>query len=38
LDARDLAVAETPLNYDAFPASCPWTLEQILDDYWPDAL
>jgi hypothetical protein len=38
LDARDLAVAETPLDYDAFPASCPWALEQILDDYWPEAL
>ena len=38
LDARDLAVAETPLDYDAFPANCPWTLEQIVDDYWPEAL
>jgi hypothetical protein len=38
LDARDLAVAETPLDYDAFPTSCPWTLQQILDDYWPATL
>jgi len=36
LDARDLAVAETPLDYDAFPADCPWTLEEILNDYWPE--
>lgn len=38
LDARDLAVAETPFDYDAFPAQCPWTLGQILDDYWPEAI
>ncbi len=37
-DARDLAVAETPFDYDAFPTSCPWTLEEMLDDYWPEAL
>ena len=37
-DARDLAVAETPLDYDAFPTSCPWTLEEMLEDYWPEAL
>jgi len=35
-DAVDLAVAETPLDYEAFPRTCPWNREQILDDYWPN--
>ncbi len=36
-DAVDLAVAETPFDYDAFPKSCPWDKEQILKNYWPTA-
>jgi len=36
-DAVDLAVAETPFDYDTFPKSCPWDEEQILKDYWPTA-
>lgn len=35
-DGIDLAVAETPLDYDAFPKTCPWTEYQILGDFWPD--
>jgi hypothetical protein len=31
----NLAVAETPLDYDAFPKACPWTEEQVLGDHWP---
>ena len=31
----NLAVAETPLDYDAFPAICPWSEAQILGEYWP---
>jgi hypothetical protein len=34
-DAVDLAVAETPLDYDAFPKGCPWGLDLILGDHWP---
>jgi hypothetical protein len=34
-DGVDLAVAETPLDYDAFPQTCPWSEQQILDDFWP---
>jgi len=33
----DLAVAETPLDYPAFPAHCHRSEEQILPDLWPDA-
>lgn len=36
-DAVDLAVAETPLDYDAFPDGCPWSRDQILGAYWPDS-
>jgi hypothetical protein len=36
-DALDLVVAETPLDYPALPQTCPWTEEQILGDFWPDA-
>ena len=32
----NLAVSETPLDYEAFPQNCPWTEAQILGDYWPD--
>jgi hypothetical protein len=35
-DALDLAVAETPLDYEAFPADCPWSVDEILADHWPD--
>jgi hypothetical protein len=34
-DGVDLAVAEPPLDYDSFPQSCPWSEQQILDDFWP---
>jgi hypothetical protein len=34
-DAVDLAVGETPLDYDAFPDACPWGAELILGDHWP---
>lgn len=35
--AVNKAVAETNLPESAFPAECPFTLEQTLDDhYWPD--
>jgi hypothetical protein len=30
--AREIGVEET-----LFPAVCPFTVEQILDDHWPDA-
>jgi hypothetical protein len=36
-DGLDLAVAETPLDYGAFPATCPWSVDEILGDHWPDA-
>ena len=36
LDAVDLAVAETPFDYDSFPDACPWNQKQVLTDYWPD--
>ena len=36
LDGVDLAVAETPLDYGAFPEHCPWTENQVLDDCWPE--
>ena len=36
-DALDLAVAETPFEYEHFPVICPWTIEQILTAYWPGA-
>lgn len=35
--ARRLARAETRLPLQTFPATCPWTLEQVLDDdFWPE--
>ncbi len=34
-DGLDLAVAETPLDYDAFPERCPWSVDEILSDHWP---
>ena len=35
-DGLDLAVAETPLDYDAFPSACPWSADEILGDCWPE--
>jgi hypothetical protein len=35
-DGLDLAVAETPLDYDAFPAHCPWLADDVIGDHWPD--
>jgi hypothetical protein len=34
-DGVDLAVAETPLDYDAFPPTCPWTPDEAIDEHWP---
>lgn len=34
-DAVDLAVAETPLDYDAFPERCPWDETQIRSAFLP---
>jgi len=32
------AVAETGLAKHVFPAQCPWTFEQVMDEhFWPDA-
>jgi len=37
-DARLDASDETGLPLATFPATCPWTLEQVLDaDFWPEA-
>jgi|GEM_PF-5127812 hypothetical protein len=34
--ARGNAYAETGLPEVTFPASCPWTFNQIMaDDFWP---
>jgi hypothetical protein len=36
-DARAIAAAETDLPLDDIPASCPYTVEQALDDgFWPE--
>jgi Domain of unknown function DUF29 len=35
--AQDLAVQETAMDYDTFPAECPYTIEQILEEtFLPD--
>jgi hypothetical protein len=35
--ARERAVAETHLPAMTFPETCPWTVEQLLDDgFWPE--
>lgn len=35
-DAIRAAVIETGLDKHAFPAACPWTAEQIMDEeFWP---
>ena len=36
--ARQRAIGETRLTTAAFPETCPWTADQILDeDFWPSA-
>jgi hypothetical protein len=36
--ARRLAGSETGLPLETFPDTCPWTVEQILDEtFWPNA-
>lgn len=36
-DARLIAMRETGLSHELFPAQCPYGWEQMLDDsYWPD--
>lgn len=34
-DARRLASRETGLPLSTFPETCPFTIDQILGDYWP---
>ena len=35
-DAVNIAVKETKLSRSTFPLSCPYTIEQLLDeDFWP---
>ncbi len=35
-EGRDLAIAETDLPDSQFPETCPFTLEQLLDEsFWP---
>jgi hypothetical protein len=35
-DARTEAAAETGLGLDTFPLTCPWTVEQALEEtFWP---
>ena len=35
--ARLAAANETDLDADAFPVTCPWAFEQVMDpDFWPD--
>lgn len=36
-DALDIATRETGSLYEAFPETCPWIFEQIMDvDFWPE--
>lgn len=35
-DAREDAALETELPFSTFPESCPWTVEQVLSDWWPE--
>lgn len=35
-DARLEAQEETSLPLATFPQSCPWTAEQVLEDFWPE--
>ena len=34
--AREYAAYETGLPLSTFPESCPFTMEQITSDYWPE--
>ena len=34
--ARRLASRQTRLPLATFPEACPFTVEQIIDDYWPE--
>lgn len=34
--ARQIAALETGLPLTTFPDQCPFTIEQITGDYWPD--
>lgn len=36
LNARRIAADETGLPPTTFPETCPFTLDQITGDYWPD--
>lgn len=37
-DARTRAMDETDLPLATFPETCPWPIEQVLDeDFWPEA-
>ena len=36
-DARARAAGETGLPYEAFPAACPFTLDQVTGDWLPEA-
>jgi hypothetical protein len=37
--AVNLATEETGLDESKFPASCPWTFEQAMDEgFWPDSV
>lgn len=37
-DARKLAAVDTGLPRATFPETCPWGLEEVLDeDFWPEA-
>jgi hypothetical protein len=36
--AREMAADETGLAFEAFPETCPFTIEEVLDyDVWPEA-
>ena len=37
-EALNIATRETGFLYEAFPESCPWAFEQIMDpDFWPSS-
>ncbi|NJM11729.1 MAG: DUF29 domain-containing protein [Synechococcaceae cyanobacterium SM1_2_3] len=35
-NARQVAADETELGLPTFPVQCPFTVEQIIGDYWPE--
>lgn len=36
-DALDIATRETGLLYEEFPETCPWTMDEILNEsFWPE--